>query len=485
MDRGSPITSDSQQEEIEKVVHACAEACGVGRKMVEKICPASEEQEHRMDHHINTGSSYMLQVVLHCEGDLNQDFLLRVLNAMRFKNHVLRTRLIKHEGLVYQIILKDPLVYLSGVSLHGYLARNVRTPMDYGTPLARYAFIREPHGEAFFVWTVHCSLFDAWTLRLLFDDLQTACSDLEAYCDLPPRPPFGRYVRWLESRVYEAGSTFWLAGQMAFDNLVHKFPVLGPKDLSSTSTMKTKKLLHLPKVKDAGFSLSCMGHAAWALTIANLLPQENPPHLSDDVSFITMNPARKSDPAGISQIMGPISARVPLTIRFFPNLSIENLMRVIETQISSMNGYEHCAMKVLSRGCGLHNMLKQAVFNWNPPDTDLSPKRIVCHDKEAAPAVLAFREDLSVPFAHDYGLMFEIYEHGEHIAIYASWDQDLVSVHLVTRLFEGFASFLTAIMKRRGATVLELLSENRVSQSDQATYVQPQKAGRPPERLFS
>lgn len=153
MDRGSPITSDSQQEEIEKVVHACAEACGVGRKMVEKICPASEEQEHRMDHHINTGSSYMLQVVLHCEGDLNQDFLLRVLNAMRFKNHVLRTRLIKHEGLVYQIILKDPLVYLSGVSLHGYLARNVRTPMAYGTPLARYAFIREPHGEAFFVWT--------------------------------------------------------------------------------------------------------------------------------------------------------------------------------------------------------------------------------------------------------------------------------------------------------------------------------------------
>ena len=154
MDAGSPINADSRKEDTEKVVHACAEACGVGRDKVEKMCLATEEQEHRMDHHRSTGSSYMMQMVFHYEGDLNQKFLVRVLNAMRFKHHILRTRLIKYEGRVYQIILKDPLEYQSGLdSLHSYLARNARTCMDYGTPLARYAFIWEPYGEAFLVWT--------------------------------------------------------------------------------------------------------------------------------------------------------------------------------------------------------------------------------------------------------------------------------------------------------------------------------------------
>lgn len=182
-------------------------------------------------------------------------------------------------------------------------------------------------------------------------------------------------------------------------------------------------------------------------------------------------------------MMGPISARVPLTVRLFPNLSIENLMRDIETQFSSMIGFEHCAMKVLSEECGFQNLRKQAVFNWNLPGTDLSPKRIVCHDKEAAPAVLAYREDLSVPFSHDYGLLFEIYEHGQHITIHASWDRALVSVDLVNRLFERFGSLLISIVKVPGGTVLELLSENNASQSGQGDSFQPQQAGLPPEQL--
>lgn len=123
--------------------------------------------------------------------------------------------------------------------------------------------------------SVHCSTFDPWwvqldsigilwltsdrTLRLIFDDLQAACSDLGTYCKFPSSPPYGRYVRWLESRVDEAGSTFWLTHHTVFDNLAPKFPVLGPGGLPSISTMNTKKFLHLPKVADTEFSLPIMG----------------------------------------------------------------------------------------------------------------------------------------------------------------------------------------------------------------------------------
>ena len=218
--------------------------------------------------------------------------------------------------------------------------------------------------------------------------------------------------------------------------------------------------------------------AAWALTIAKCLTQEYPSVIGEDISFISVVSARNSNVPGIRHMMGPISARVPLRIHFFPNLSIENLMRDIETQLLSMVGFEHCAMSCFQ------DMPKQAVFSWNPRDSDVFSKRIVCHDKEAAPAVLDYREDLSVPFAHDYGLLFEVYEHGEHITIHATWDQELVSADFISRLLEEFGNLLVSIIRTRGATVVELLSENRVGQSEQVANSDHHRAGLPPQQLL-
>ena len=222
--------------------------------------------------------------------------------------------------------------------------------------------------------------------------------------------------------------------------------------------------------------------AAWALTIAMLLTPDYPTLVNEDISFISTSSARESSLPGIKHMMGPISARVPIRIRFFPDLSIENLMRDIKTGFLSMIGFEHCAMKALSNEADFQRTVKQAVFNWNLPDCDLSSKRIVCYDKQAAPTVLDFREDLSVPFAHDYGLMFEVYEHGEHITIRVNWDQDLVSVDLINRLIEDFGSFLSSIIRTRGVTVVELLSAHGFY--GQMAGFEPQPAGLPSERLL-
>ena len=99
------------------------------------------------------------------------------------------------------------------------------------------------------------------TLRLIFEDFQIACSDLKAYYNLAQRPPFGRYVRWLESRPLGAESTFWSTRHVSFDNLVHQYqiPVLALGEIPSASTRKVKKLLHLPKKEILDFNLHTMG----------------------------------------------------------------------------------------------------------------------------------------------------------------------------------------------------------------------------------
>ena len=178
-----------------------------------------------------------------------------------------------------------------------------------------------------------------------------------------------------------------------------------------------------------------------------------------------MTSARRSNIEGIKDMMGPISARAPLRIYLFPISSLEDLMLDINNKFASMIGFEHCAMKALHTNGGLQNLPPQAVFSWNPPGSDLASKRIICHDKAVAPTVLAYREDLSVPYAHDYGLLFEVYEHGGHVAIFANWDRDLVSADLISRLMEGFGRFLMLILKTKDLTLEEVLCERTAGQA--------------------
>ena len=148
---------------------------------------------------------------------------------------------------------------------------------------------KSSHSNVLALPQVHCSAVDAWwvqlnsisvwyltlirTLRFMFDDLQIACSDLSAYCKLLPRPPYGKYARWLDTCDYEAGLTFWLTRHTTFDHLVLRFPVLGLGDTPSASTMNAKKLLHLPKMRDKEFSLPIMGRTCFSQSITPILYQ--------------------------------------------------------------------------------------------------------------------------------------------------------------------------------------------------------------------
>ena len=125
-------------------------------------------------------------------------------------------------------------------------------------------------------------------------------------------------------------------------------------------------LFELPMECETGRNSAIYIYIAWALTIAGLRQQNNLPLQSEDVSFLSMIPARRSTKPDITQMMGPLSACIPLRLHVAPNLSMEFLMRDIDAQFSLMGSMkecvEQCAMKTLGNGGGLQNTLKQAVF---------------------------------------------------------------------------------------------------------------------------
>ena len=83
----------------QKTISACAEACNIDPKLIECIYPAHQEQEHRMNHQIHN-RTYLEQIVLQFDlmASVQQHkFLIKVIDTIRMKNNILRTRLVKHE----------------------------------------------------------------------------------------------------------------------------------------------------------------------------------------------------------------------------------------------------------------------------------------------------------------------------------------------------------------------------------------------------
>ena len=136
-------------------------------------------------------------------------------------------------------------------------------------------------------------------------------------------------------------------------------------------------------------------------------------------------------------------------------------MRDIDAQFSWMGRMKECveqyAIKALSNRGAFQNTFKQAVFDWNQVHMDITSINSVCNDKEVAPATLEYREDLSMASTHDYGLLFEVHDHGEYLVICLSWDHNLIADGDIFQLLVRFERIFLLMITTPGLTVQELL----------------------------
>lgn len=148
-------TTTTAYNPIEDRLCACAEACNVGREMIDIVSPAHTEQQRRMDCHLETGS-YMETMVFEFDQKPSHEqkkFLMIAFEAVRFKNCLLRTRLIKYKGQVLQVLLSDKADWTEGDDISTYMDQDRMFRMDYGRPLFRYALIEDKDKPTYFVWT--------------------------------------------------------------------------------------------------------------------------------------------------------------------------------------------------------------------------------------------------------------------------------------------------------------------------------------------
>ena len=115
--------------------------------------------------------------------------------------------------------------------------------ISLGSPISQYAISREGP-DTLLVWVAHQSALDAWTIRLICEDLKECIYGIEAYNEKPPRPSFRAYIEWLKTVDVEKAKQTWSKLRLDFvsPQTIFTQPLGGRVDSVSTIRSNNREI---------------------------------------------------------------------------------------------------------------------------------------------------------------------------------------------------------------------------------------------------
>jgi amino acid adenylation domain-containing protein/non-ribosomal peptide synthase protein (TIGR01720 family) len=301
---------------------------------------------------LSTGQpgAYVLQTVFRLPENLDLDRFRAAWEAAVESTEILRTRII-HVEKTLQVVLKDKLRWRTAENLAEYLEEDKMLPIEYGKELTRYAIVGacDGAGERHMVWTVHHAIYDGFSMSLILDKVERIYTRREVI----KAAPFSGFIDYLEKVDVEESNKFWRT--QLEDTATPSFP-----QSSSLFTRVNKSLTHsikLSRESVSGITISSTIRAAWALVISKYSS-------SDDAVFGATLTGRNAPIFGITTMIGPTIATVPIRVRIDPKRPMTDFLADIQEQATRMIPFEHTGLqhiKRLSNGaraaCAFQNLL--------------------------------------------------------------------------------------------------------------------------------
>lgn len=399
--------------------------CEINKDLIEDIYPCSPTQQGLMALSLKEAGTYVMQLVYPLPLSLDLVKFQAAWQAVATCNPILRTRFFEtaSAGLL-QVVVREPLHWQTyeEQSLKSYLAEDKRVPMQMGHPMSWYALIRNPEASEYqFVWTVHHSLLDGWSLSRVISCVQ------QTYAGRPvaPAPGFNTFIKYLSSRDIEASKTFWCSHLT--DALSPTFPRLpSPTYRPLGNTSFTHEALLSRKARSI-ITTATIIKAAWSLLIGIYS------NTTDVITGITLN-GRTAKLPGIEDIVGPTIVTVPFRTQFRAHQPITEFLNRIQQLYIDMIPFEQLGLqdiKLLSAGaeaaCDFRSLL--VIQSTRQPDLNGVP-----------PGLLSTKQDITLSL--DYGLTMECELYDNRVMMRATVDDNLLSRVQIQRLFRQFEQLL-------------------------------------------
>lgn len=250
---------------------------------------------------------------------------------------LLRTSFVTHKASFVQAVNKS--IKFPWQEVKADIGSFMKSPLqnfdDITAPLLRLVVL---NGKVLVV-DIHHVLFDFWSNRFLFDDVNATLLGKTPL----PRAPFSSYVRYQRQQHNDSTRTFWegyLRGARNTELTLLGSPQPAHEDSQEAFAVEVKVEADFTSIKlRHGITVGSLMHAVWALALCTWSDQ-------DDVQFAAAFSGRDADVHGILDLDGPTLCTVPMRVKLDRDLSMLDFVREVQNNhLWTLPGYAHYGMR--------------------------------------------------------------------------------------------------------------------------------------------
>lgn len=295
-------------------------------------------------------------------------------------NAILRTRIVQTStfGLIQVVLDKQPINWIRGDNLQEYLTRDKQVRISFGSVLFRYGIVNDTSsGNNYFVWSVHHAVMDAWSTRLLLNQVD----QIYQQAKMSQLVEFNQFISYLTKLDPNPAETFWRE-QLAHLAAV-QFPSLPSANYIPRANSSFGRHIQIPKKLASDATNSTVIQASWALLLGRITN-------TNDVVFGQVLAGRNVPVLNIKNINGPTFTTVPMRVVIDMRLSAKDFMTVIRNQKSAIKPHQHAGLQSIRRlgingstACKFQNLLviqtgaegyQESLFNLRSDSIDRTTK---------------------------------------------------------------------------------------------------------------
>ena len=395
--------------------------CATSEDAVQDVYPLSPLQAGLMALSIKHPGTYIAQTVLKLPSSADIERFKAAWQSAVESILILRTRIVQvHSYGLLQVVLHDPITWLTGNTLESYIAEDKQVPMQFGDRLNRFAVVEQTEC-LYFVWTAHHSTYDAWSVQQIFHHVDR----LYKGQDVDKPVGFNRYIDFLTRVPHDAMEDFWRS--QATNEILPVFPTLPYAAYRPKPDTSLQYEVHLVQNGTFKTTMSTKIHAAWAILQSQYCGTSNV------VSGIALN-SRNLPLPEIDVLVGPTIATVPFRLSIDWNCTIGEFLAGIQAQSLAMIPYQHMGLQNIRRLsaeaealCDFQNILiiQPSVDMDYPCDTEGTSES---------------GQDLSS--FNNYALMLECRLGAEKLLVTANFDKTTIDTTTLTRMLHQFGHIL-------------------------------------------
>ncbi|CRG90801.1 Nonribosomal peptide synthetase 8 [Talaromyces islandicus] len=313
-----------------------ASRCGINSNDIEDIYPCTPLQEGLMAITIRRPTAYVSRRVFELTDSIDIDRFCAAWQTMTDISPILRTRiLLGVDSQSLQVVVKGPIQWTRGPNLEDYITQDQTSGISLGNPLVRYGLIDDIFsGKRYFIWTAHHSVYDGWSMQLLYQ--QVAAIYLRG--EIPREVSYSKFIKYINDFNPDKTAQYWRK-ELTGDEVLSKFPLLPSSNYQPNPCKSFHHQMNaIPLLSPHGVSTSNLLRAAWALVVAQYTG-------INDVLFAVTLSGRTAPVPEITKIVAPTLTTVPVRIRIEPNKAVHDYLREVQQQAIDMMPYEYTGIQ--------------------------------------------------------------------------------------------------------------------------------------------